>query len=813
MGFLDSLKKAASNLGIETPNIDELVDKAVDKARSTVSELGVDVDRISSIAEQTKKKAQEAAAGLGLIDEEIKELNISVIQKALSKDKSLNVTPITDTAVRVTAVPSKEIPAKCNIVVELTKDALVMHLGISDSESARLLQQSGLDIDIAEEPAEVTRTVPFADIKTIKTLHKEVTGFIADIFSRLGANAAKDGIFDRRPFIPAVVRDLVRKMSGFVKIDDDGDAQFKFAQTRIFALQSYAWIYIKKGYITFDSYLTDFSFSGYLNAACKNAQINFPDWTFKVADGKIRIKRTINPADFNAASAETAAVERLCEFMAELPAAWQAVMKELGEACTLSDVFDLSRLREALSKLPDYKLTDNDGDIKMIHPGATGFQIERFAWVYPKPTKVTIDAGITDFKKHISSSTDIAKVIEDFNAKNTPFRAYDFKNAIRLKRVYELSSTKGADKTATILDDLKAGLDQAYKHLVDIARECGMKYDYYKPTISDIEKTLRALPDVKDVSKLDGGKGVRAGLFQTTTSNNCPLAQIGFEIRINDDNSTFFRSYIHFFDKVGNDSYFVSKSFLETISERMAKASDNLFKPFWTSSDNAGVEKSFECDTFATFEKFQGMISLIHDFVLSQINDATDLRLDEINKVIDERNKAIEERNRERERELQRQREAIEEQNRERERESQRQREAMRNNSFTLNLCSDVTIRDIQEVFTDEYPYLRIGFYMVKTAKQANTSGGTIESIDSDTYLGNIRSFKSDKRFTIYGKSTPKEIEAGIRSSTGLTVKLGYNDENDERYYISPQNRFYTTAICDINEEFRNNGYQRADIS
>ena len=28
MGFLDSLKKAASNFGIETPNIDELVDKA-----------------------------------------------------------------------------------------------------------------------------------------------------------------------------------------------------------------------------------------------------------------------------------------------------------------------------------------------------------------------------------------------------------------------------------------------------------------------------------------------------------------------------------------------------------------------------------------------------------------------------------------------------------------------------------------------------------------------------------------------------------------------------------------------------------------
>ena len=474
MGFLDSLKKAASNFGIETPNIDELVDKAVDKARSTVSELGVDVDRISSIAEQTKKKAQEAAAGLGIIDEEINELNISVIQKALSKDKRLNVTPITDTAVGVTAAPSKECPAKCSIIIECSKDSLVMHLGVSDFESARQLVQSGLDIDIAEEPAEVTRTVPFADIKTIKTLHKEVTGFIADIFSRLGANAAKDGIFERLPFIPAVVRDLVRKMSGFVRIDDDGDGLIKFTQTRNFALQLYAWIYIKKEYITFASYLKDFNFSGDLNGACQNVKKKFSDWTFKVSDGKIRIKRTINSTDFNAASAETDAIERLRSFMAELPAIWQAVMKELGVACALSDVFDLGRLRQALSKLPDYKLTDNTGDIKMIHPGATGFQIERFAWIYPKPTKVTIDAGISDFKKHISSSTDIAKVIEAFNAKNTPYRAYDFKNTIRLKRVYELSSTKGADKTAAILDDLKAGFDQAYKLLVDIARECGM---------------------------------------------------------------------------------------------------------------------------------------------------------------------------------------------------------------------------------------------------------------------------------------------------------------------------------------------------
>lgn len=66
MGFLDSLKKAASAFGIETPNIDELVDKAVDKARSTVSELGVDVDRISSMPNKPRKKPKKQPPGWAL---------------------------------------------------------------------------------------------------------------------------------------------------------------------------------------------------------------------------------------------------------------------------------------------------------------------------------------------------------------------------------------------------------------------------------------------------------------------------------------------------------------------------------------------------------------------------------------------------------------------------------------------------------------------------------------------------------------------------------------------------------------------------
>lgn len=148
-----------------------------------------------------------------------------------------------------------------------------------------------------------------------------------------------------------------------------------------------------------------------------------------------------------------------------------------------------------------------------------------------------------------------------------------------------------------------------------------------------------------------------------------------------------------------------------------------------------------------------------------------------------------------------------------RRREEEARRKALAE-SFTLTLRGGVTVRQIQEYFTEEYPYLRIGFYLQKTSQQADRDGGTIINIASESTLNQIRTFRGDGQVTIAGSSTPESIEKEFRSNTGLVVKLGYNDENDKRYYIAKgSSYYYKTCIYDLNNMFRDEGFNKADIS
>ncbi len=132
---------------------------------------------------------------------------------------------------------------------------------------------------------------------------------------------------------------------------------------------------------------------------------------------------------------------------------------------------------------------------------------------------------------------------------------------------------------------------------------------------------------------------------------------------------------------------------------------------------------------------------------------------------------------------------------------------------FTYTLRSNGTIRGLQEAFTEDYPYLRIGVYMVKTGEEANRYGGEITSYDSDTRFGDIRSFKGDCKLEINGNDTPEELERYFRKNSGLVIKICYNDEDDHRYYISKDSENYTMYIYDLNRKFRDDGYEKADIS
>lgn len=148
-----------------------------------------------------------------------------------------------------------------------------------------------------------------------------------------------------------------------------------------------------------------------------------------------------------------------------------------------------------------------------------------------------------------------------------------------------------------------------------------------------------------------------------------------------------------------------------------------------------------------------------------------------------------------------------------REEQAKLEREQGLSQIYAQNLTSEITIRRVQENFTEDYPYLRMGFFLVQTGKSADRSGGTITAISNDTPLGKIRSYKYSAKVTISGSDTPETLEKKFRDSTGLVIKICYNDENDNRYYISKGETNYTTKIYDLNEKFKKAGYYKADIS
>ena len=168
--------------------------------------------------------------------------------------------------------------------------------------------------------------------------------------------------------------------------------------------------------------------------------------------------------------------------------------------------------------------------------------------------------------------------------------------------------------------------------------------------------------------------------------------------------------------------------------------------------------------------------------------------------------------------EAERERQRREEEERRRKEEEARQEKAKLDRElqkgFTLTLCPDTTIRRIQEWFNEDFLYLRIGFYMVKTGQSADRDGGTITAYDRETTLSQIRSFKgSGGKIRIDGTDTPEQLEKAFRSQFGLVIKICYNDENDNRYYISKSNSEYKLPIGRLNKDFCERGYYRADIS
>lgn len=86
-------------------------------------------------------------------------------------------------------------------------------------------------------------------------------------------------------------------------------------------------------------------------------------------------------------------------------------------------------------------------------------------------------------------------------------------------------------------------------------------------------------------------------------------------------------------------------------------------------------------------------------------------------------------------------------------REEARQRKL--NEGYTLTLRGGTTIRKIQEYFGEDYPYLKLNFYLVKTAQGAKKSE-SISHIDADLTLDQVRSFRGKAKLTSTGNPPRK---------------------------------------------------------
>lgn len=322
----------------------------------------------------------------------------------------------------------------------------------------------------------------------------------------------------------------------------------------------------------------------------------------------------------------------------------------------------------------------------------------------------------------------------------------------------------------------------------------------------------------------------------TLTANGDELLSPSVTVKIDGDEITISTGY--YLNKKFNGEYIsVERSFVESEGAKLARFMGDGYKthyitskpsamkviPFARITDRAALKKELQ---YAR-DMLMGILPEANDRYIDHVNECIRAdrekslrekeRMSDIRSMLSAARDVVTEEQRRRKEEAaaeeRRRAEAAAEQRRRKEDEAAEERRRGLKAGFTYRLRPEGTIRKLQEAFTEDYPYLRIGIYMVKTGEEAKRYGGTISSYDSDTCFGDIRSFKGECTLEINGNDTPKELELYFRKNSGLVIKICYNDENDKRYYISADDDEYNEYIYDINRKFRDEGYERADIS
>lgn len=384
------------------------------------------------------------------------------------------------------------------------------------------------------------------------------------------------------------------------------------------------------------------------------------------------------------------------------------------------------------------------------------------------------------------------EAISKFNAEKTGFEAYKLDDTVRIRRRFLLADYPGDNPTSKLIPDLDKGLINIFEALKKLAAVMNIKTKYYVPDLADMEATLAKNTYVKKCER--SGDKVKFEFVPTNATDGTELAHSELIVEVS-AKATTFTSEVKLGKQMDN------KSDTAALASKLAAAIGNGAKPDngygYFSATFTVPNMSFD-DRSQFYDKF---LEAFHQ--LDQYTDkGADLALDKINADIAEE-RARRERREAEERERERRRAA--------EAEAERQRKL--NAYFNYTMYPGNAIRDLQESFTEDYPYLRIAVFMVQTGQKADRSGGTISSYSSDTTFSQIRSFKGQCTVRIAASATPESLEREFRSKSGLVIKICYNDRDDDRIYISKDSSYYKKTIYDLNKEFKEKGFYTADIS
>ena len=673
--------------------------------------------------------------------------NAGDIRKALDKS-GYSFKELDDNRILVIIPADAQMPVSWRVyIVARDEDYILQTVVLSNLEKE--MKAAGLEAGYVTPATYANIDIPYKTLSNVKALasalEQAIGRFKAVLAASDDAKSQKGQAFDTKLFDCNYLRSAIEKNQYYEKTDEDGDIRLLIPANNRFMYELFAWVMLKPYRITIDSGVRGITMSDTLEDAIKSVAPQMPSLKFKVEDNRLRIKMYIDPEKYPAAEAEARAAEQVQLAIDKITLAWIACFRHMALRTSAKQFFNPDMVRTALKKKPHYKKTDEEGDMYFEFPGDEDFRPERFVWVLPKHDHIIVNSGVTNFKK-LSDDMDFNKVCSDYNSRSTGIEARESNGTIRLRKRLEVENYSTNSPTDDVIADIDKAISECMQQWKVVAGEVGIRTQYFVPTVDVIKNHLK-----KD-------SPISVSSTATSITLTYPEQKTTADDFLNQGSICFTFSADAVDVKLKMRCYPIGNSDSARLAAKMKSELGSSFKAY-NASDEYGVTATFYYRQFNSKEAFtQAVMYPADSVIIDSYKELGSLPLDAMNADI-----------RRKREEAERERQRREEEERRRKEEEARQEKAKLDRElqkgFTLTLCPDTTIRRIQEWFNEDFLYLRIGFYMVKTGQSADRDGGTITAYDRETTLSQIRSFKgSGGKIRIDGTDTPEQLEKAFRS-------------------------------------------------